>query len=348
MLRVPLPLLFIAAITTVVVACKKEPLREPPNQLGAAKHGERASGNDCAKKVKQECGMLTFANHTDFQQVYNCLEAAYEAHLDAFETQYGYLSEDDYNDMADQLGFVDEQPPIDFEGALGFTTYRSLQAGAEDAWLSAGGDPGSGPFATNLFDDEIMETLMNEKGAVMIGGVVYLTLEDGSVLEFCSCTLYEQYLQDPSSVNPNDPCITYNKTLYVGNGTCCKSYQKEKGGAQYDSGSKKITWTLLFEYNQFWDNGRAFAKIRHWRYRNGTWRPRRADLLARAYGIYSHTDCKEGGPYSVTKAKKRKTLTAAYWHPIPASIITFKSGEARGYWEYPQGNSLSHSLQFPC
>lgn len=278
---------------------------------------------------------------------YDCLETAYEAHLDAFEAQYGYLSEDDYNDMADQLGFVDEQPFIDFESALGFDSYRALQAAAEDAWLDTGGDPSTGPFATNLFDDEIMETLMNEKGAVMIGGVIHLTLADGSVIEFCSCELYEQYLQDPSSVDLNDPCITVNKTMYYGDGTCCKSYQKEKDGDVYDTG-KRITWTLLFEYNHHLDIARSYAKIRHWRWRNGKWRPRRADLLARAEGIYSHTDCKQGSTYTKTKAKKRKTLKATYWHWLPATIITFKTGEAKGYWEYPQSNYLSHALQFPC
>jgi len=52
--------------------------------------------------------MLYFNSAAQYQEVYDCLEAAYDAHIDAFEAQWGHLSEDDYNDMADLLGFVDE------------------------------------------------------------------------------------------------------------------------------------------------------------------------------------------------------------------------------------------------
>ncbi len=349
MRQLNLPLLFLAAIVSLFMACKKEPLREKLLTAGIEKNdlGPGAVGTACTRSVRLVCGMLSFNDQAHFQETYDCLEAAYEAHLDAFEAQYGNLSEDDYNDMADQLGFVDEQTLIDFEGAMGFSSYRAYIFGEEDVWLNNGGDPQYGPGATNLFEDDIEAALMNKYGAVMIGGVIYLTLADGSVIEFCSCELYDRYLQDPSSVDLNDPCITLNKHLYYGNGTCCKSYQQEKGGHVYDS-DKKITWTLLFEYNQHVDNARSFAKIRHWRLKNNKWRPRRADLLARADGRYSQPDCKEGSTYTKTKAKKRKTLKATYWHWQPATIITFKTADAKGYWEYPQSNYFSHALQFPC
>jgi hypothetical protein len=129
--------------------------------------------------------MLVFTDADHFQEVYDCLEAAVEAHLDVFEAQWGYLSEDDFDNMAEQLGFVDEQPLIDFENALVFTSYRKVQAALEDAWLDAGGDPSDGPFQTDLFHDDVMATLMNTEGAVMIGGDVLLMLPDGEVISFC-------------------------------------------------------------------------------------------------------------------------------------------------------------------
>jgi len=292
--------------------------------------------------------MLSFADQVHFRHVYDCLETAYEAHLDAFGAQYGYLSEDDYNDMADQLGFVEEQPLIEFEGAIPFNSYRAAFAAQEEVWLANGGDPEFGPDASNRFEDDLEATLMNSDGAVMIGGVIHLTTADGRVIEFCSCAMYERYLLDPASVDPNDPCVTFHKNLYYGNGACCRSYQMDKGGDEYDQGSRKITWTLLFEYNNTWDVSRTFAKIRHWRWRNGRWKARSAEMLAQVPGTYSTVDCREGGTCNASKEKKRRTLKATYWHWQPQTIITFKTGEANGYWEYPQGNTLSHSLQFPC
>ena len=84
--------------------------------------------------------MLSFVDHAQFEAAYNCLEAASEDHLDAFETSYGHLSEDDYNAMADAIGFVEEQPLIDCESTLSFTTYRMRMAGLESTWLANGGE----------------------------------------------------------------------------------------------------------------------------------------------------------------------------------------------------------------
>ena len=305
--------------------------------------------------------MLSFATLADFQYVYDCIETAYEAHLDAFELQYGYLSEDDYNDMADQLGFADEEPLIDFEQAVGFTSYRAEMAALEDAFLAGGGDPANSPDGSNVFDDQVLETMYNADGAVMIGGTVHYRAPDGSHIEFCSCSMYEQYLADPTSVDLNDPCIGLQKTLYCSaQCDCCKSYQVVSDFDTYSS-NKKIVWTLRFEYDKVWVglqgggfvwNHRSCAKIVHYKKVNGTWKRRRADLLARTEGVYSDSNdggyCKEPGLYFKEKAKRRKVLEAKNWYGAPYYVKTFRTGEAKGYWEYPNANYLNKTLQFPC
>lgn len=75
-----------------------------PSTSSAPYHA-KSGGSDCTRSVRVVCGMLYFNDRGHFDEVYNCLLAAYEAHMDAFEAQWGDLSEDDYNDMADQLGF---------------------------------------------------------------------------------------------------------------------------------------------------------------------------------------------------------------------------------------------------
>lgn len=355
--RLPLPFLFLVAIASVFVACRKEIKdSEPtlPSQVSDAKSGIK----DCADKVKLECGMLSFDNAAQFQYVYDCLEEAYETHLDAFESQWGNLSEDDYNTMADQLGFVDELPLVQFEAAIGFTSYRATMQALENTFLQGGGDPFLGPDMNNVFDDQVLETLYNKDGAVMIGGIVHYRAPDGSQLTFCSCEKYEQYLLDPGSIDLNDECIVVPKNIFCSaQCDCCKANQVAHGEDPYDS-NRKIIWTLRFEYDQVWDGGgyvwnhRSVAKIVHWKVVNGNWKRRRADLLARTEGDYSDSNdqgfCKEPGPYFKENAKKRKQLEAKNFYGAPYYVKTFRTGEAKGYWEYPGANYLTHALEFPC
>ena len=74
MKRLSLPLLFVAAMASVLVACKKEPIQTANPSFGAAKSGEKPSAKDCYEGVKMECGMLAFQNDTHFQEIYDCLK----------------------------------------------------------------------------------------------------------------------------------------------------------------------------------------------------------------------------------------------------------------------------------
>jgi hypothetical protein len=90
--------------------------------------------------------MLSFVDTTHYRIVFDCLEAEYNAHVNAFGSANASLSEDDFNDLADQLGFVDEQPLIDFEQQLGFPSYRRWYENELEQWFDNGGDPESFPI----------------------------------------------------------------------------------------------------------------------------------------------------------------------------------------------------------
>lgn len=51
----------------------------------------KGGGLDCAEGVKLKCGMPFFQDSAHFEQVYECLEYAYESWQDDFEATYGYL-----------------------------------------------------------------------------------------------------------------------------------------------------------------------------------------------------------------------------------------------------------------
>lgn len=327
----------------IISGCRKEPEEVISSATGAVspKHG----GEDCVKdSLTIECGMLSFTSQQHFTDVYDCLEAVYEAHLDAFEALYGHLSEDDYNDMADQLGFVEEQPLVDFENALSFTSARRTLADAEALFLGSGGHPAESPLLNSPYDDDIMATMFNENNAVMIDGVIHVIDADGEQWSFCDCATYEQWLVDPQSVDPEDPCSLLQKGGTV-NLPDCKSDWWQYCWDEYNSGSKNVNWKLQVKYWHFWDHSSATAHIWHCKKVNGDWKPRKADLLARSHGRYNAAEeCMIVAGYDETRAKKRKYLkTRVVQVPVIASYL---DQEAKGYWEYPSSNYVHMALDF--
>jgi hypothetical protein len=334
-------LVVLCGILLLHSGCSKEPVEtvKEVSGVGSTKHG----GADCIEGVGMECGMLSFTSHDQFIAVYDCLEEAYEAHLDAFEASWGHLSEDGYNDTADYFGFVDDEPLIDFEGAMGFTSARKELADAEELFLLNGGDPSNSPMLTSPFDNDIMAALFNVYGAVMIDGVIHVVDSEGNQWTFCDCNTYMQWVQDPNSVDPEDDCSMMLKGGVV-NYPECKSDWMQKCSHEYTS-NKKVNWRLKVKYWQTFDYSTATAQIWHYKKKFGIWLPRRADLYARSHGRYNNSiECVILNSYDVVKAKKRKWLKAQY---IPTvQIASYLDKEADGYWEYPSSNYVSMELDY--
>lgn len=335
-----------AAVFTVLLlfaGCSKEPV-DTVKEASAGVGSTKRDGKDCIDGVRMECGMLSFTSQQQFTDVYDCLEAAYEAHLGDFEAQYGGLSEDDYNDMADQLGFVDEQPFIDFEQAMSFFSARDALADAEELFLLGGGHPSNSPSLSSQFDDDIMATLFNVHGAVMIDGVIHVIDSEGNQWTFCSCNIYQQWLQDPNSVNPEDPCSLVLKGGVINTPTC-KSDWWQYCWREYVTDEKEVNWKLQVKYWQFWDHSSATARIWHYKWKNNRWKPSRADLMVRSYGWYNNAqECQKLGSYDANRAKKRKALRVRYIPPV--QIASYLDREAKGYWEFPGSNYVNMALDY--
>lgn len=120
-------------VLIVIAGCKKDRMTQNSSSTNQLINDRERGGNDCFEGVKVVCGhILKFNDLQHFQDVYDCLEQAYETWNDDFESQHSLLSDDDYNDYCDSIGFEDDQPLIDFESALNFYSYRKYMSGLED------------------------------------------------------------------------------------------------------------------------------------------------------------------------------------------------------------------------
>lgn len=287
--------------------------------------------------------MLSFNSAADYTALYTCLAAAVEANADAFESQYSGLSDDDYNDMADQLGFEETQPLIDFESSAGFQSYRNWFYAEEETWLAGGNTPSSMPYA-NIFHDDVTATLRNKYGAVMIAGIIYLRDKYGVDWTFCDCETYMTYINNPASISPNDPCVTKRdtKALFEGNGTTCSDFWYQCD--ERNCGSNHLyRMYLLFGWSPGENNTQVYSEIRHFKWKSNRWKPRRMKMTAGGYGSRYTLDCVDKASFYLTpKTKRRRKVYAGDWF---SAHDTFQNLTVHGNWSY-DGCSNSFALDY--
>lgn len=65
--------------------------------------------------------MLSFPSFQEFKTTLETLEAAVEAHQEAFYSQYENYTDEQVDSIAEVVGFNDQQPLVDFENSKNFS-----------------------------------------------------------------------------------------------------------------------------------------------------------------------------------------------------------------------------------
>jgi len=241
---------------------------------------------------------------------------------------------------------------VDFEqNSSGYYSYFQHMKAQHDAWLLAGADPATDPDASNVVGDLFMEVLLNRYAAVMIGGVIHMTLPNGDQVEILNgdCDVYNCF-----AINPGCQIGGTNVVIHKGNYSGdCRDNAEERGWQYWDSGKKRIKWRLKFKYSQFFDHHRTFAEVKSLRKKNGKWRDYRSDIGIVVNGPHnggseaigrSSINCEFAQGYDMIKAvKRRKYRSKFYWFPQPQIYYQIRIADVRGNFTYG-GTVHSHDL----
>jgi hypothetical protein len=277
-------------------------------EQGGAKH------SPCADKVKLACGgtILAFSSLAHYQTTYDCLQAAYADHYSAMMAQYVGLSEEDLNDLLDQIAFDEDAPLLDFEQQIGFNSYRTYFRALEDAWLLNGMDPATDPDNTCLFNDPVEQTLMGANGAVMVAGVIYYYAPNGQmfVISNGDCGLLDQLINDPSSVS--DPNVTEKRF----SSACDDCYWalSDRNNYAYDGNKKKIKWKHDHTWNLIWNQNEFRGVQKSYRKKFGFWKRYRRDMsIEISGGMILTATCDQPNSYSGQRADHGWRMTLSVW-----------------------------------
>jgi hypothetical protein len=320
--------MYVFVFSFLLSSCQKEDniIKSSDNKMFSSNREWR----DCLTNVRIGCDhILKFSDMTHFQAVYNCLEQAYETWNDNFENQYSYITDDDdYGDLADSLGFDEEQPLKDFEAYLHFYSYRRKMEILENQWIANGLDPASDPEIFDILEDPVLMTLFSHDGAVIINDTIYWIDKWGNMYQINNgdCELLVK-LQGDSTLLSSDPNISlFSHSSGYDN---CK-YDKDKAGENpYVTGSKKYFWKTSFRYHPWGTSIKG--KMRHYLKKSGSWRKRPAKLTVNPYGIHYDYQCDQSANYNDSKQKRKRKLRNGimFW----GEKHHFKSGDPKCYFK---------------
>lgn len=332
---------FCLAITLIGVAgCQKERLTQNSSNKNQFNSAAR-EGRDCYEGVEIVCDhILKFTDMQQFQDVYNCLDQAYETWNDNFESLHSSLSDDDYNAYCDSVGFEDDQPLIDFESALNFYSYRKYMSGLETTWLANGADSASDPENGDVLEDDILATMFSYDQAVMINDTIYWIDKNGNMYEVTNgdCNLLAQLQADPAGVSANNTRITIFPTTTT-NSEC--RHWDGKGAWNPYATDKKYKWKMSFRYYPWGTSIKS--KIKSYKKKSGNWKKWRTGLEVTPYGTHYDYNCSESASYYTDKQKRRKKLKdkIIWW----GEKHQYKTGDPRSYFSANTGSN-TESITF--
>lgn len=164
-------ILLILTVFLIVFACQKIEVNKKQNNQGRLKNAENSEIS--YDLITVDNGILVFESQEDFETILAQLEEAQMNWVTEFNETYGYLSEEEFNYFADSLGYFEDQPLVEFEEVLGFTSLRSVIQEALNEWLETGDTNWENNPDHHFIFDPFFRTLLNPDLAIKIEGIIY-------------------------------------------------------------------------------------------------------------------------------------------------------------------------------
>jgi len=274
-----------------------------------------SSLRECLRPIKVFCdSILWFADWEHYQNTYNCLENAYEAHNDWFDQQTIGMSDEDAENYAASIGFDEDQPLINFELFQNFYSYRRWLRNIETALANTNNNP----LDYDYLVDDIMATLVARNRCIRINNTLYYYHNDDEVYFTNSedCFLINLLTQNPEqAMQQYEGEINASAQKKIFNEVCqhwLHTSGKEKGTNQYVN-NQKYFWKIKFKYQI--PNFTVFnhylvlkSKMINYRRFNLTgYIPRRIKMQNNnGANLYNMTDCNSSNSMGALSGEKRR------------------------------------------
>jgi hypothetical protein len=327
---------FVALATIFMFGCSKEKINEQQNNdsYSSVKLITLSDGS------KTSITMLEFSSINAYDSTIKSFERQMERLDDAFLAQYDYLNDSLLNEKEEDVGFIYQQPLIDFENSLNFTnSMRQVFVVAEENWLDNDSlDMATDPSNTYIFSIAEM-AMLNTGGEVKIGTSLLKLVKDGFVV-FTDSDINKLIRFNNGDMTVLDE-VNVVTSLNGDRGSC--TWWKGKNYPHYYANKKKVIRHVHFHAYPW--KGVSKAKITSYKKRGSKWKKYRTNLGVANQSYLRDRDCdpKIQG-WTGWKYKRAKSIKKGFtvWGAFPG--LRAENGKSvYGRFVYP-GNSNTRVL----
>jgi len=299
------------AFVVFMASCTKENVGIKVNNIH---YNTSSKTSDYYTHITLSNGMLDFDSSSIVVAVINSLDSELISWNNNFITTWGYLSDDSLNIIADEVGYNEDQPLIDFENYFNFNSLRAVIDSQEISWLAttSGEDISSDPDNHFIIDDAL-RTILNRYSEIKVGTPIYKFADSGyyEITDGSFSTLYAL------RHNPDIADTASNIILHKNNGSItydCFGWKRKSDYESNGSTTHRIKWVIAIRTTPW--NRYIVGKTKNYKKVQGKWKKYITSCLVKPYGYVSGTvndtvaDCttkydfNPQGYYKQKKAKK--------------------------------------------
>lgn len=258
--------------------------------------------------------MLKFNTWQEFDNMAKYLSQQQSILEDNFYNQYHQngMTDEAYNNLAEEVNFSNEIPLQNFENSLGFNnSYRNIYNSEMQQWLNHDVlNDNNYPKNKTLFSGAEF-SLINDKQQIMIGNTVYQCTEEGYL------NINNEY---ENALNTIDNAIISNvdlKTLgwwFINPPNNCVLWKKNGNTDIYDGGNYKAVRSCGIR--SFTVYTKTLAELESYKKRNnGGWRKYRRQLRVQLAASVNDFNCNSAESSGEIKDRQRSELEAnrTFW-----------------------------------
>lgn len=359
----------------MVVSCDKEELVQEQNVKNDSSIAQKQSsmfsyiqsikinnGVDCENNI------LIFPSWGKLWETADLLDEKIDYECDMFDaTVPNNITDDDYDSLADALGFDEDNVLRSFENDLGFCSLRRKIEGLENDWLELQGD---GEWNINedpdnhFIYDETERTLFSVNTEVIIGEteaeyVYYKLIDDFNWIEVHNWDL-EAIRQVSIGIIPinNSNVIVQNIVMDEVPETPLECITHIKTAKYHVNGSNRIKQKSKLINDNPWGPKKISALTVGYKKKNGKWKRRRTTITAGVTGVYGtnnsllYIDCTVPlEKYKVKERKRRRVKAKIRGHRFTndagAHLENFKIGvKPQSAYSYHKQGAINLKLDY--
>lgn len=274
--------------------------------------------------------ILVLPDITYFYSTVDQLDLMIESHNDAFDILTAGMTAEQADDYTDTSGFNEDQPVVDFENQLQFSSLRKIIENQYNTWLNLQGDVFD--YTTDpdnhFIEDETERALLGTRADVILGncriGFIYYRFFDwGYVTVPMDDFVDAMDVINDINLSSGDQSVIEDiiKNAGIGNthggGTppnipCSTKLSQYKSFSHSFSNNRKIDGKIKFDkplFDEWNGNQKIFVKTKSFRKKNNKWKKFRANIYAGFYGkVTGYDNCNVTNLTPEGKSKKRKRL----------------------------------------